>query len=84
MINKFGHLKLVDFGLAKRIRYRTGTRCGTRLYQAPEVRRGNLYTFAIDWWSLGILSYEMITGQVPFGSRGEYLLSFDVSLKIHE
>ncbi|KAG0145174.1 hypothetical protein CROQUDRAFT_716225 [Cronartium quercuum f. sp. fusiforme G11] len=69
LITHDGHVKLVDFGLSKRIRYRTGTRCGTLLFQAPEIRRGNLYTFAVDWWALGVVTCEMLTGNLPFGCR---------------
>lgn len=76
LITRDGHIKLVDFGLSKRIRYRTGTKCGTLLFQAPEMRRGNLYTFAVDWWALGVIGCEMLTGKLPTGCSSKWPFSF--------
>ncbi|CAG9536155.1 unnamed protein product [Cercopithifilaria johnstoni] len=66
MLTKIGHLKLTDFGFAKIINNKTNTLCGTPEYLAPEVIDGKGYNKAVDWWSLGILIYEMLVGLPPF------------------
>lgn len=66
MLTKDGHVKLTDFGFAKVIHDRTYTLCGTPEYLAPEVIDDKGYDTAVDWWSLGILIYEMLVGIPPF------------------
>eukprot|EP00004_Rigifila_ramosa_P009010 TRINITY_DN2046_c0_g1_i3.p1 TRINITY_DN2046_c0_g1~~TRINITY_DN2046_c0_g1_i3.p1 ORF type:complete len:488 (-),score=136.49 TRINITY_DN2046_c0_g1_i3:57-1322(-) len=64
-----GHVALTDFGLAKDnlpVGYYTYTFCGTPEYLAPEVLDGRGYDKSVDWWSLGTLIYEMLTGKPPF------------------
>lgn len=65
LVSSNGYLKLVDFGFAK-IRNNSCTLCGTPQYLAPEVIQNFPHGFTVDWWSLGILIYEMIFGVVPF------------------
>jgi len=63
-----GHVKLTDFGLAKDI-YAQGTTktfCGTNNYLAPEVILQQPYSYEIDWWALGILLCELLSGTEPF------------------
>jgi len=60
-----GYIKLTDFGFAKK-RNNTSTLCGTPEYLAPEVIRNWTQGFAVDWWTLGILIYEMIVSNPPF------------------
>ncbi|KAE9414276.1 hypothetical protein Angca_002538, partial [Angiostrongylus cantonensis] len=61
-----GHVKLSDFGLAKRLRGKTYTICGTMEYMAPEIIMKKGYGVTVDWWSLGILIFELFTGSPPF------------------
>ncbi|OHT06835.1 Serine/threonine-protein kinase Sgk1 [Tritrichomonas foetus] len=63
-----GHLKLTDFGLSKDIGTvrLTKTFCGTGEFMAPEMIDQRLYAYAVDWWSLGILTYLLCFGKTPF------------------
>lgn len=61
-----GYVKLTDFGFAKVIEHRTYTLCGTPEYIAPEVLLNKGHGKPVDWWTLGILIYEMIVGYPPF------------------
>ncbi|OHS95828.1 AGC family protein kinase [Tritrichomonas foetus] len=65
LIDENGHIKLTDFGLSK-FAESTNTFCGTTEYLAPEMVVHRPYTEAIDWWSLGILTYELLFGVTPF------------------
>merc|ERR1719210_1126426 len=66
LLGKDGYLKLTDFGFAKVIEHRTYTLCGTPEYIAPEVLLNKGHGKPVDWWTLGILIYEMIVGYPPF------------------
>lgn len=69
LLDKEGHLLLTDFGLSK-IALDDEARCdsshGTYEYMAPEVIKGSPYGKACDWWSLGALGYDLLTGSPPF------------------
>ena len=71
LLGKDGHVKLTDFGLAKDLSFLevTSSFCGTTEYIAPEIIRREPYSYSIDWWALGILTYELIFGVTPFFDR---------------
>lgn len=66
LIAEDGYLKLTDFGFAKVVEQRTYTLCGTPEYLAPEILLNKGHGKPVDWWTLGILTYEMIAGIDPF------------------
>jgi serine/threonine protein kinase len=66
LIDEEGYLKLTDFGFAKYCETRTYTLCGTPEYLAPEVLLNKGHGKPVDWWTLGILTYEMVAGIDPF------------------
>ncbi|KAH9260394.1 hypothetical protein BASA81_001564 [Batrachochytrium salamandrivorans] len=76
LLDNYGHVCLTDFGLSKR--YQEGekamTFCGTPEYLAPEIVLGTGHNKEVDWWSLGILLYEMIVGLPPFFSENTNLM----------
>jgi protein-serine/threonine kinase len=76
LIDKEGNIKLTDFGLSKVISNNadintTNTLCGTLEYIAPEIFKRKPYDKSIDWFSFGVVLYEMLTGQLPFNIKSE-------------
>ena len=69
LLDDDGYLKMVDFGLAKKVVDRTWTLCGTPDYLAPEIILSKGHDKAVDLWALGVLIYEMVAGYTPFFSE---------------
>ncbi|KAL1514427.1 hypothetical protein AB1Y20_003527 [Prymnesium parvum] len=72
LLDEIGHICLTDFGLSKEsvsTPNAARTFCGTPEYLAPEILQGVGHGKAVDWWSLGTLVFEMLTGLPPFYSR---------------
>jgi serine/threonine protein kinase len=75
LLDSTGNIKLADFGFAKRLTTTTSSFCGTPDYIASEIVAAKAYTFTVDWWSLGVLVFELVSGKTPFradSSEGIY------------
>ncbi|EDV23908.1 uncharacterized protein TRIADDRAFT_57608 [Trichoplax adhaerens] len=73
LLDSTGHIKLTDYGMCKEglgPGDTTGTFCGTPNYIAPEILRGQDYSYSVDWWALGVLMFEMLAGRSPFDVAG--------------
>ncbi|VDL27199.1 unnamed protein product [Hymenolepis diminuta] len=84
LLDKDGHIKITDFGLCKEdigFGSTTKTFCGTPEYLAPELLLDNDYGRSVDWWSLGVVMYEMMCGRLPFYSN-EHEILFELILQV--
>lgn len=73
LIGAKGYLKITDFGFAKCInKNETHTLCGTPEYLAPEIVQSKGHGIGVDWWALGILTFEMLCGFPPFYDENPY------------
>jgi len=66
VLDSLGYVKIVDFGLAKKVEGKTWTLCGTPDYLAPEIILNEGHDLGVDYWALGVLIYEMTAGIPPF------------------
>ncbi|KZF21595.1 Pkinase-domain-containing protein [Xylona heveae TC161] len=81
LLDRHGHLKITDFGFAKEVPDITWTLCGTPDYLAPEVVASKGYNKSVDWWSLGILIFEMLCGFTPFWDGGSPMKIYENILR---
>ena len=68
LVDNNGYLVIIDFGVSKSLdeELNTDTVVGTKEYMAPEIKKRSQYGKEIDWWSIGIMIYEMMFGKSPF------------------
>jgi serum/glucocorticoid-regulated kinase 2 len=79
LFNEDGYLLLADFGLAKMIKSKqdqTNSFCGTPEYLSPEMIIGSGHDHTVDWWTLGILLFELIVGITPFFHRNHERMQY--------
>ena len=72
MLCSKGRPYMIDFGFAKKIksmRSKSNTMCGTPLYMAPELVRHQKYSEKVDVWSIGIITYQLLSGRTPFDGK---------------
>jgi serine/threonine protein kinase len=74
LLNSTGRCKLTDMGLAKVVAGKTYTTCGTPDYFAPEILASTGHTSAVDWWTLGVLTFELLSGVTPFHDETPLLI----------
>lgn len=84
LLNEQGHVKLTDMGLAKVCPGKTFTTCGTPDYFAPELIASKGHNLAVDWWTLGILTFELCAGHPPFESTTPMQIYAKVQKGIHK
>ncbi|XP_057323116.1 ribosomal protein S6 kinase alpha-5-like isoform X1 [Microplitis mediator] len=91
LLDREGHIVLTDFGLSKEFlpherdnNARAYSFCGTIEYMAPEVVQGGSagHDIAVDWWSVGVLMYELLTGASPFTVEGQKNNQQEISNRI--
>ncbi|EPB90764.1 AGC/PKA protein kinase [Mucor circinelloides 1006PhL] len=74
LLDSEGHIKITDFGFAKVVPDITWTLCGTPDYLAPEIIQSKGYGKPVDYWALGVLIFEMLSGVAPFYDDNQFKL----------
>jgi len=74
LFDEKGNSKLTDMGLAKICAGKTFTVCGTADYMSPEVISQSGHNHAIDWWALGVMTYELMVGHAPFHAQNQKMI----------
>eukprot|EP00871_Galdieria_phlegrea_P004308 jgi/Galph1/4879/GphlegSOOS_G3554.1 len=73
LLDKYGHVRLADFGLCRNIsslsNCRTNSFCGTRAFLSPEMLRCEYYGYSVDIWAFGTLLYDLLFGKLPFHNK---------------
>ncbi|KAG7816856.1 hypothetical protein KL928_004320 [Ogataea angusta] len=83
MLNRRGHLVLTDFGLSK-VSTESSSLFGTAQYIAPEVIQGERYDSQCDWWSLGAVTFDLLTGSPPFtGNNNKRIMDKILTQKVN-
>lgn len=78
MVDKNQNIRLIDFGFSHLNDSLMKTFCGSVFYAAPELLNGEKYTESVDLWSLGVMLYALVTGQLPFNGNSAPIVAFNV------
>jgi len=81
LLDTDGHIKLSDFGLSKTNMVKgekTYTCCGTPEYVAPEILKNEGHDYKVDYWSLGAVLYDMLTGAPPFFNKNRMTMQYHI------
>lgn len=71
LLDERGYAKLCDMGFARYVLGKTSTLAGTPDYMAPEmIDFPHTHDLSVDWWALGVLTFELLAGQTPFEDEG--------------
>ena len=92
VLDKNGYVRITDFGIAKRKSEKNkmkGDTSGTPGYMAPEVMRGIIHSFEVDFFAIGVIGYEFMMGKRPYRGRGrkeikEQMIKYQAKITVDE